>query len=129
MPFLSIKRRAALDTRRRTQRFSVSTQKRRYCRFGRNRRLVLLLAWETLFPTIGPLPVTSQTRAISTPILLKRWSLTAGRCCPTSLSPHLARRVAVTRDDRETAKPAIIAHPQSGCAASPSRGATSGPTE
>src|ERR1700709_1750380 len=62
MPFLSISRSAAPETRRRTQRFSVSTQKRRYCRFGRNRRLVLLLAWETLFPTIGPLPVTSQTR-------------------------------------------------------------------
>src|SRR5438270_7630917 len=65
MPFLSIRRRPALEMRRRTQRFSLSTQKRRYCRFGRNRRLVLLLAWETLFPTIGPLPVTSQTRAIA----------------------------------------------------------------
>src|SRR5690606_29519726 len=61
IPFLSIRRTAAFVTRRRTQRFSLSTQKRRYCRFGRNRRLVLLLAWETLFPTIGPLPVTSQT--------------------------------------------------------------------
>jgi stearoyl-CoA desaturase (delta-9 desaturase) len=66
MPFLSIRRRAALETRRRTQRFSLSTQKRRYCRFGRNRRLVLLLAWETLFPTMGFLPVTSQTRAMWT---------------------------------------------------------------
>jgi len=28
--------------------------------------LVLLLAWETLFPTMGPLPVTSQTRAMWT---------------------------------------------------------------
>jgi hypothetical protein len=25
-----------------------------------------LLAWETLFPTIGPLPVTSHTRAMWT---------------------------------------------------------------
>jgi hypothetical protein len=31
--------------------------------------LVLLLAWETLFPTIGPLPVTSHTRAMSTPVI------------------------------------------------------------
>src|SRR6218665_3476862 len=66
MPFLSIRRSAALDTRSRTQRFSVSTQKRRYCRFGRNRRRVLLLAWETLFPTMGFLPVTSHTRAMRT---------------------------------------------------------------
>src|ERR1035437_3840715 len=40
MPFLSMVRRPALETRRRTQRFSVSTQIRRYCRFGRKRRLV-----------------------------------------------------------------------------------------
>src|SRR5690606_2030821 len=31
-------------------------------RFGRNRRRVLLLAWDTLLPLIGPLPVSSQTR-------------------------------------------------------------------
>src|SRR6056297_2649473 len=31
-------------------------------RFGKNRRLVLLLAWLTLLPDIGPLPVSSQTR-------------------------------------------------------------------
>src|SRR6218665_392766 len=96
MPFLSIRRRPALEMRRRTQRFPASTQKRRYCRFARNRRLVLLLAWETLFPTIGPLPVTSQTRAMRT---LRYFSnstlLTQG--------PHLARRVAVTQvPDRKT---------------------------
>src|SRR3954464_9092518 len=86
MPFLSISRSAAPETRRRTQRFSVSTQKRRYCRFGRNRRLVLLLAWETLFPTIGPLPVTSQTRAISTlRYLSERRSLRLAR-----IARHLA---------------------------------------
>ena len=33
-----------------------------FCRFGRNVRLVLLLAWETLLPTCRPLPVSSQTR-------------------------------------------------------------------
>src|SRR5690606_18752430 len=64
MPFLSIVRSAALDTRSRIQRFSLSLQKRRFCRLGRKRRLVLLFAWETLFPTIGALPVTWQTRAI-----------------------------------------------------------------
>ena len=37
-------------------------------RFGRKRRLVLLLAWLTLLPTIGLLPVSSQRRAIG-PIL------------------------------------------------------------
>src|SRR5882757_8108730 len=65
MPFLSIVRRPALVKRRRIQRFSDSTQKRRYCRFGRKRRLVLLLAWETLFPTMGAFPVTWQTRAMT----------------------------------------------------------------
>src|SRR4029077_12634917 len=64
MPTLSIRRRPELLRRRRTQRFSFSSQNLRYCRFGRKRRLVLLLAWETLFPTIGRLPVTWHTRAM-----------------------------------------------------------------
>src|SRR5690606_15373408 len=46
----------------------LSTQNRRDCRLGRKRRLVLLLACETLLPTIGPLPVTWQTRAMDTPL-------------------------------------------------------------
>jgi hypothetical protein len=33
-------------------------------RFGRNRRRVLLLAWLTLLPDIGPFPLNSQTRDI-----------------------------------------------------------------
>ena len=45
-------------SRKLIHRFSLSIQKRRRCRFGKNRRLVLLLAWETLFLTIGALPVT-----------------------------------------------------------------------
>src|SRR5258708_39532888 len=65
IPFLSIVRNPALVSRRLTQRFSLSTQNLRRCRFGRNRRRVLLLAWETLLPTIGALPVTTQTRAIA----------------------------------------------------------------
>jgi hypothetical protein len=65
MPTLSITRIPAQDKRRETQRFSDSTKIRRFCKLGRKRRFVLLLAWETLLPTIGPLPVTSQTRAIA----------------------------------------------------------------
>src|SRR5471030_2845203 len=49
---------------RRTQRFSLSTKKRRFCRLGRKRRLVRLFAWETLLPLIGPFPVTWHTRAM-----------------------------------------------------------------
>src|SRR6185437_6830902 len=65
MPFLSIVRSAALVSRRLIQRLSLSTQNRRRCRLGMKRRLVLLLAWETLLPTIGAFPVTWQTRAIA----------------------------------------------------------------
>jgi hypothetical protein len=54
----------AVDKRKETQRFSDSTKKRRFCRLGKKRRLVLLFAWETLLPTIGPFPVTWQTRAM-----------------------------------------------------------------
>src|SRR3954462_863007 len=95
MPFLSIRRRPALEMRRRTQRFSLSTQKRRYCRFTSNRRLVLLLAWETLFPTIGPLPVTSQTRAIGT-LLNIRPVPTANLAFAPGNRAHLALTGAVT---------------------------------
>src|SRR5689334_13352558 len=55
-------RRPACDMRMLTQRVSLSTQMRRYCRFGRKRRRVLLLAWDTLFPSMGFLPVIWQTR-------------------------------------------------------------------
>src|SRR5690606_22832150 len=68
MPFLSIVRMALVETRRRTQRFSLSTQNRRDCRLGKKRRLVLLFACETLLPTIGPLPVTWHTRAMIIPL-------------------------------------------------------------
>jgi hypothetical protein len=56
MPFLSIVRSAFDDTLSFTQRFSLGTQKRRSCRFGSQRRLVLLLAWETLLPERERLP-------------------------------------------------------------------------
>jgi hypothetical protein len=58
MPFLSIVRMALPDTRRLTQRFSVSSQKRCVCRFGRKRRRLRLLACYTVLPLIGFLPVT-----------------------------------------------------------------------
>jgi hypothetical protein len=47
------------------QRFSDSIQKRRFCKFGKKRRFVLLFAWETLLPTIGFFPVTWQTFAMT----------------------------------------------------------------
>lgn len=58
MPFLLMIRIPFVETRNLTQRFSPDTQKRWVCRFGKKRRLVLLLAWDTLFPEIGRLPVT-----------------------------------------------------------------------
>src|SRR5690606_33853611 len=78
MPFLSIERSADVLTRRRTQRFSLSTQKRRDCRLGKKRRLVLLLAWETLLPTIGFLPVTWHTRAMTKPLDVRKLYEMAG---------------------------------------------------
>ena len=39
-------------------------------RFGKLRFLVLLFAWLTLFPTIGPLPVKKHFRAICVPFAL-----------------------------------------------------------
>lgn len=61
IPFLSIMRIPLVESRSLTKRFSDSTQNRWVCRLGENRRLVLLCAWETLFPETGFLPVTIQT--------------------------------------------------------------------
>src|SRR5690625_4932610 len=68
IPFLSMMRRPFVDTFRRTQRFSLSTQKRRVCKLGKNRRRVLLFACDTLLPVIGRLPVTWHTRAMVIPL-------------------------------------------------------------
>src|SRR5690606_37734768 len=65
MPFLSMVRRALVETRSLLQRFSRATQKRRSCRFGMRRRRVLFMACETLFPVVVRLPVTWHTRAIT----------------------------------------------------------------
>ena len=46
-----------LNDRFRTSEISVTS-----LRFGKNRRRDLLLAWLTVLPDIGPLPVSSQTR-------------------------------------------------------------------
>src|SRR5580658_1385584 len=70
MPFFSTVRMPLVVSRRVTQRFSVSTQNRCVCRFGRKRRRFLLLAWETRLPTAGFLPVTSQTRDIQTTLYI-----------------------------------------------------------
>src|SRR5690606_20490151 len=65
MPFLSMVRRALVETRSLIQRFSLATQKRRSCRFGMKRRRVLFMACETLLPVVVRLPVTWHTRAIT----------------------------------------------------------------
>jgi hypothetical protein len=61
------------------------------------RRFVLLLAWETLFPTMGPLPVTSHTRAIlDTPInihgLKKLFTAPLNLTSPNKGAVSLARK-------------------------------------
>src|SRR5438552_968628 len=61
-PTCSTERRPWVDTRNLTLCPSASEIKVTFCKLGRNVRLVLLLAWETLLPTCRPLPVSSQTR-------------------------------------------------------------------
>src|SRR5438874_11496695 len=56
---------ALVDTRRRTLRPSASEMKVTLHRFGRKRRLVLILEWLTLWPTCGALAVSSQRRDIA----------------------------------------------------------------
>src|SRR5689334_14872954 len=53
---------ALVETRRRTLRPSASLMKVTLTRFGRKRRLVLMLECLTVWPTWGPLAVNSQRR-------------------------------------------------------------------
>jgi len=57
-----------LDTSNLTKRFSLGTQKRCQCKFGRKRRFVWRFEWETLDPVIGRFPVIWHTLDI--PLLL-----------------------------------------------------------
>ena len=59
---------AFAETRSRTERPSASEISVTFSRFGRNRRLVLMFEWLTLWPTWGPLPVNSQRRDITKPL-------------------------------------------------------------
>src|SRR5438105_781753 len=63
-PLNSTVRIAAAERRRRTGP-STSDSTEIVCKFGRNRRFVLMLEWLTLWPTWTPLPVTGHLRAIS----------------------------------------------------------------
>src|ERR1700757_2203364 len=56
---------ALVETRSRTFRPSASEMKVTLHRFGRKRRLVLMLEWLTLWPVRGPLAVSSPRRDIS----------------------------------------------------------------
>src|SRR4051812_15547617 len=56
---------ALVETRRRTLRSRASEMNVTLTRFGRKRRLVLMLEWLTLWPTRGPLAVSSQRRDMS----------------------------------------------------------------
>src|SRR6188768_3550174 len=70
---------ALVETRRRTLRPSVSEMNVTLHRFGRKRRLVLMLEWLTLWPTWGPLAVSSQRRDIEKTLFHPRRRFSARR--------------------------------------------------
>src|ERR1700712_4622806 len=61
-------------------------------RFGRNRRLVLILEWLTLLPTSGPLAVSSQRRDISSNPLPASPAGPVGRVAGSKSRPSWERR-------------------------------------
>ena len=64
-PFLLMVLSASVDNLIVTQRSSSAKKKRFFWRLGRNRRFVLIFEWETEFPTMGFLPVTWHTLAMT----------------------------------------------------------------
>src|ERR1700689_5012854 len=72
---------ALVETRNRTFRPSASEMKVPLHRFGRNRGLVLIFEWLTLWPTRGPLAGSSQRRDIAVhPLPSRPSSLFRVRC-------------------------------------------------
>ena len=65
MPFLLISFSADVDTFKVTHLSSSGIKKRFLTKLALNLRLVLFIAWETLFPTIALFPVSSQTLDIA----------------------------------------------------------------
>src|SRR6186713_766637 len=71
-PLCSTERSPWVETRNLKLWSSFSLSSVTFCRLGRKTRLVLLLAWLTLWPTWRPLPVSSQMRDMVR--LSKIWS-------------------------------------------------------
>src|SRR3954451_3213300 len=90
-PTCSTDLRPCVETRSFTLEPSASESKVTFCKLGRNVRLVLLLAWETLFPTCRPLPVSSQTRDMVC-ILISGRAAGARRAPPVSGSDVVRQR-------------------------------------
>src|SRR6478609_3685345 len=88
-PTCSTERRPWVDTRSFTLCSSASEISVTFCRFGRNVRLVLLLAWETLLPTCRPLPVSSQTRDMTSPFDVFERTKASGKRRPIPLHGQL----------------------------------------
>src|SRR6185437_5935425 len=83
-PTCSTERRPCVETRSLMLVLSVSEMSVTFCRFGRNVRFVLLLAWETLLPTCRPLPVSSQTRDMVSILIFRVRTLGSVRAPPVS---------------------------------------------
>src|SRR6476646_4605007 len=91
-PTCSTERNPCVDTRSLTLCPSASEISVTFCRFGRNVRFVLLLAWATLLPTCRPLPVSSQTRDMVSILIFSGRAVKARRAPPVSRSGRLRQR-------------------------------------
>src|SRR3984885_2136381 len=115
---------ALVETRNRTFRPSASEMKVTLHRFGRNRRLVLIFEWLTLWPTSGPLAVSSQRRDIavnplpSRPSSLFQGAVQGSKSCP-SREPRTYRGRAARRQGlrrlRNRRKGRSCSHPDRLC--------------
>src|ERR1700735_3535516 len=98
---------ALVETRSRTFRPSASEMKVTLHRFGRNRRLVLIFEWLTLWPTSGPLAVSSQRRDIAlNPLPSRPPSLFRVRCrVQNHVHPGNRRRIGGERQGVKVCRP------------------------
>src|SRR5450755_3569567 len=83
-------------------------------RFGRNRRVVLILEWLTLWPTIGPLAVSSQRRDIAKSSSVPRLDASGVHKLRPSREPRTYRGRAARRQGRRLCFLARPGAPQKG---------------
>ena len=85
----------------------VSDARVTWHRLGRKRRLVLLLAWDTLLPATGPVPVNSQRRDMASTLIFVKTDASVRQGLTAQERANYRRRQPPSRRKRQVAHHAL----------------------